>query len=266
MAALHEMFRPVQRSSAPWEVVSQIRDMIARGQLRSGDRLPSERVLAERLDVGRPTVREAMRIMESQGFIRVRPGDGTYLSGPAPSRDTGSPGSHVPPAWGNRLNLFELRAVLEPGLAALAARRATPEQIADMRTTLARQQARVAAGGSGAAEDAAFHFQVAEATGNAALVSLISSLIHLLQETRDQSLQQADRAERSIRENRAVLSAIEERRPRLAMRRMRAHIRSLERLLLAAPPPSAGARSVAAPPQGVAWHAQREVDHVGCHD
>jgi GntR family transcriptional repressor for pyruvate dehydrogenase complex len=102
-----------------------------------------------------------------------------------------------------------------------------------MRRVLEAQEAQVKGGGSGTDEDVAFHELIAEATGNPALVQLMKNIADLLQETRDASLQLDGRPARSVRENQAVLAAIEARSPALAASRMRAHIRSLELVLFA---------------------------------
>jgi GntR family transcriptional repressor for pyruvate dehydrogenase complex len=213
--------------------------MIASGQLKAGDRLPPERDLAKSFGVGRSTLREAVRVLESLGVVDVRPGEGTFLTkGDGPHSQ-----AQLPPAlfskWTTQLNLFELRTVLEPGLAGLAARRATSDHLTRMRGVLEVQAARVQRGESGMDEDVTFHGLIAEATGNPALVHLMGTLTKLLQETRDTSLQRDGRPARSLRENRAILAAIEARNPTLAARGMQAHIQSLERTLfvIELPPP-----------------------------
>ncbi len=226
-------FHAVRKTRASREIVAQIRDMIAGGHLKAEDRLPPERELAQILGVGRSTLREAVRVLESMGLVDVRPGAGTFLA----MRDAPHAQGYLPPdlfsTWTARLHLFELRAVLEPGLAGLAARRATPDKITKMGGVLDAQAARVQCGESGADEDVTFHGLIADATGNPALVHLMETLTSSLQETRDASLQRNGRPGRSLRQNRTILAAIEARNPTLATRRMQAHIRSLERVLFA---------------------------------
>jgi DNA-binding FadR family transcriptional regulator len=95
------------------------------------------------------------------------------------------------------------------------------------------QAAKVQRGESGMDEDVTFHGLIADATGNPALVHLMETLTNSLQEPRDASLQRNGRPARSLRQNRAILAAIEARNSALATRRMQAHIRSLERALFA---------------------------------
>jgi GntR family transcriptional repressor for pyruvate dehydrogenase complex len=205
--------------------------MIAGGHVKAGDRLPPERELAQLFGVGRSTLREAVRVLESLGLVEVRAGEGTFLA----EGDAATTQAQLPPAlfskWTTQVNLFELRTVLEPGLASLAARRATADYLTKMHEALAAQAAQVQRGELGTDEDATFHELIAEATRNPALIHLMQHLARSLRETRDSSLQRDGRPTRSLWENRAILAAIEARKPTLAARRMQAHIRSLERVL-----------------------------------
>lgn len=232
---MHEVksngFRPIRRTRVSEGITEQVRDLIISGRLRPGDRLPAERDLARTLRVGRSVVREAIRAMEFLGIVEVRPGEGTFV---APL-----PGGHGPnpltaslfQTWSTQRMLFEVRRVLEPSLAALAARRATAEQIAQLRTVLGGQVACIREGGTGVNEDTTFHFLIAQATGNHVLLSIVNILMDLLQKTREASLQHADRRGLSLREHWAILEAIEARDPAAAERRMHKHILEIEALV-----------------------------------
>jgi GntR family transcriptional repressor for pyruvate dehydrogenase complex len=76
-------FQPVHKMRAPRAIEVQVRALIAEGKVHPGDRLPSERVLAQALGVGRATLREAIRILEVVGLLNVRPGEGTFVAAPA---------------------------------------------------------------------------------------------------------------------------------------------------------------------------------------
>ena len=226
-------FQAVRRTKASREIVVQVREMIAGGHLKAGNRLPPERELAQLFGVGRCTLREAVRVLESFGLVEVRAGEGMFLTEGKSATTQG----HFPPQlfskWPTQLNLFELRTVLETGLADLAARRATASDITQMRGVLAEQAAKVQRGESGADEDATFHELIAEATRNPALVQLMKHLVRSIRETRGPSLQRNGRPARSLQQNRAILMALEARNPALAARRMQGHIGSLERVLFA---------------------------------
>src|SRR5439155_21117540 len=113
---------PVRRERIPENIVSQIQQRLERGELKPGDQLPSERVLAEQLQVSRPSVREALRSLELLGVTESRPGGGTFMR-------IASPDALLRPLTAltrahDIEDILEVRALLEPALAELAARRA----------------------------------------------------------------------------------------------------------------------------------------------
>jgi len=224
-------FHAVRKSRLPREIVAQFRDMIASGHLKPGDRLPPERELAHSLGVGRCALREAVRVLESLGLVDVRPGEGTFVREDEAARTSGQPSFGFLSTLSAQRNLLEVRRLLGPGLAGLAARRATADDLVKLRGVIEAQGAKVERGESGMDEDAAFRGLIAEATGNPTVVHIMETLSHLLQTTRDASLQRNGCPAQSLRQNRAILEAIEAGNPTLAARRMQAHIRSLERAL-----------------------------------
>jgi GntR family transcriptional repressor for pyruvate dehydrogenase complex len=224
-------FRAIHKIRVSEDIIEQVRDLITSGRLKPGDRLPAEREFAQTLSVSRSAVREAIRALDSLGIVEARPGEGTFVAALSESQGRDAITATLFQAWNTQRNLFEVRQVLEPGLAALAARRAKPEQIEKMRVVLNDQEGKVRAHESYMKEDAAFHYLVAEATGNEILLRVADSLMELLGETRDTSAKIAVRPARSLKQHQAVLGAIEARNPRVAERRMREHIRDIERLV-----------------------------------
>src|SRR5215472_15074118 len=149
--------QPIAGTRIYAEIVRQIRNLINEGKLKSGDKLPPERDLAERFRVSRASVREALRALESMSLIEIRLGEGTFVRG-------GSVDSLVEPLALVILaereaveDLFEARRLLEPPIAELAARRSTKEEIEEMERILDVQGKEVARGGTGLGQDAAFH-------------------------------------------------------------------------------------------------------------
>src|SRR5881396_1311475 len=112
---------PIKSTRIYEEIVRQVKQMIAEGRLKSGDRLPPERDLAEKFVVSRSSVREALRALESLGLVEIRPGEGTFV------REVSVESLIEPLALmmvsqrGALAELFEARRLLEPGIAALAA-------------------------------------------------------------------------------------------------------------------------------------------------
>ena len=240
-------FRTVRKTRVSEDIIEQVRGLIASGRLKPGDRLPAERELAQALSVGRSAVREAIRALESLGVVEARAGEGTFVVAvPAPKGHDPITASFYQ-AWSTQRKLFEVRRVFEPDLAALAAWRATPEQIERMRAILDEQKRKIRAGEYYMKEDAAFHYLVAEATGNEILVRVVDSLMGLLADTRDTARKATARPARSLKQHQAILRAIEARNPLLAERRMRDHIAAIERLVFSSEQQPTGEPDVVAP-------------------
>lgn len=137
-------------------------------ELRPGDRLPPERALAERLDVSRTTVREAMRELEQRRLVERSPGRGTtVLAPPEAARELGS----LDAGGAEHADVAELRLLVEPQIAGLAALRATDTDLVLLEQTLAASHAGLTPAES-LALDVRFHLELAAAARNPLLVSL----------------------------------------------------------------------------------------------
>ena len=244
-------FRVVRKTRVSEEVIGQVRDLITSGRLKIGDRLPAERELAKTLQVGRSTVREAIRALESLGILQARSGEGTFLVSHPDEQKSAPITANAFKSWDNQRKLFEVRMVIEPDLAALAARRASFEQIVKMREILEEQEASVKRGTIDIKADTAFHFLLAEAAGNEILLRMMDSLMNLLHETREASLRTTGRAVSSLKQHKAIVRAIETRDPVAAERRMRDHIRGMEKLVFATQDFTGASEDDAAKPSAV---------------
>ena len=137
---------PIKSTRIYEEIVRQIKAMIAEGRLKSGDRLPPERDLAEKFVVSRTSVREALRALESLGLVEIRPGEGTFVREVSVEALI-EPLALVMASQREAIGeLFEARRLLEPAIAALAAGRATPEEIQEMERILDEQAKEIARG------------------------------------------------------------------------------------------------------------------------
>jgi GntR family transcriptional repressor for pyruvate dehydrogenase complex len=227
---------PVRSTRIYEEIVRQIRMLIADGHLKSGDRLPPERDLAERFRVSRTSVREAMRALESRGLIGIRPGEGAFVR-EVSIEALVEPLALVILAQRETIaDLYEARRLLEPPIAALAARRATPEELAEMTRILDEQAAEVAAGRTGLVQDAAFHSALAHSTHNRAITRIVTTLMDLLAQSREESLSTPGRPVRSHGDHRRVLAAVEDRNARRAEQAMLTHLVGVERLIMGREP------------------------------
>jgi GntR family transcriptional repressor for pyruvate dehydrogenase complex len=223
---------PVKSTRIYEEIVRQIKSMISEGRLKSGDQLPPERDLAEKFLVSRTSVREALRALESVGLIEIRPGEGTFV------REV-SVEALVEPLALVLLSqremigeLFEARRLLEPAIAALAARRATREEVQEMERLLDEQAREIRAGNTGLAQDAAFHAAIGIAAHNRAITRIVHAVMDLLGQSREEAISTPGRPARSHEDHRRILDAIRAGDAGAAERAMLDHVVAVEGLVL----------------------------------
>jgi GntR family transcriptional regulator, transcriptional repressor for pyruvate dehydrogenase complex len=215
---------PVKRSRIYEHIVDQIHALIREGRWAPGDQIPPERELAERFRVSRTSVREALRALEMQGIIESRQGGGTFVR-------TADTEALVPPLAAAILRgqrelteVLEVRELIEPGIARLAARRATAEHIAELEQLLERQRDCIAHGRPFVDEDTAFHYTLARAADNHILLRLHNVILDLLRESRQSYLHVPDRPQMSLRGHEAMLAAVVAHDPEAAYAASLAHI------------------------------------------
>ncbi|MCM2580024.1 FadR/GntR family transcriptional regulator [Streptomyces meridianus] len=218
MPAHDAPFRPVQPVRAYQRVAEQIEDRILGGDLPPGSRLPAERELVNQFAVGRSTVREALRVLQSAGLIRSRPGDplGAEVLGVTPDNLSSALGRLTRSHLSSLGELVQFRMVLDAESNRLAARLHREADLARMAEQIDRMEALIDVGLHAFSEaDALFHQAVAEASRNAllglcaravhdAVVDVIKGRIASSDDTRAWM-------ERSVAHHRQVLAAIRER-------------------------------------------------------
>ena len=223
-----EDFKVIERRRVYQDIVGQIKRLIHEGVLKPGDRLPSERELAERLQVSRSSLREAMRALELQGLVVSRPGAGTFVSTESLDTLISIIADSLAEAREYLNDIFEVRHLLEPQIAALAAERAMPRDMRRMAEALEEQAHQVARGETGVEGDTAFHFAMAQATQNRALLRVVSTISDILSQSRDQSLQTPGRPQRSLASHRDILGTIQRGEVEAARAAMQHHISEVE--------------------------------------
>ncbi len=179
------MYTPVQTNRVFEQIAEQIEKRILSGELRNGDRLPTERELAEQFRVSRTAVREAMKSLAQKGLIDMRPGRGTIVIDGTSRAVRNSLELMMQFGLANRSdNLVEVREILEPEIAALAAIRATEEQIEVLRKCVALMDVHLNDTDAFIMADNAFHQALAMATHNEIILWLVDSIVSLLSEQR----------------------------------------------------------------------------------
>ncbi|CCO06967.1 FadR/GntR family transcriptional regulator [Desulforamulus hydrothermalis] len=169
-------FRPIKTKKIYEEIVEQIKQMIARGELTPGDKLLPERELADRLQVGRSAVREAYRALEAIGVIEIRPGEGTFVRELGTKCMTDIMSLAVSTGKDTLFELLELRKIIETEAAALAAMRRTKEDLKNIKYWLDKMNEDINQGSLGDLSDIKFHYAIAAAAHNSLLMKIMNSI------------------------------------------------------------------------------------------
>jgi len=224
-------FEAIRRNKVYEEVAKQIERLILK-KLQPGDKLPSERELAEMLSVSRSSIRDAIRSLELMGLVEPRQGAGTIVREISAETLVNPLSSLLVRQQQQVSELLDFRKMLEPPLAARAAAHASAEEIAEMEEILRRQDEKVSHGDLAIEEDSDFHYNVAMASGNSVVLKVLDILMDLLRETRERSLQVEGRQQKSQAGHRRILAAIKRHDAEAAKAAMRRHIEDIEEIVL----------------------------------
>ncbi len=226
------IFQPIKTKKIWEEIVEQLKAMITNGELKPGDKLPSERDLAESLNVSRASVREALTTLEAFGILEIKPGEGTFIRQTSDA-ETFAPLTLLLTVEGNpEVQMMEVRRVLETEMAALAAQRATADNLDRIEESLCSMKA---AKNTRTAVDAdlRFHFAIAEATQNTILLRLMNTIAdlmhHSLRSNREKLYSDPPTGQRILREHDAIFQAIRNHDPQVARNAMLEHINNIEK-------------------------------------
>lgn len=204
------------------KVAEQVSKLVKDGVIKAGERLPSERELAEKLGVSRPTIREAMIALEIAGVIEIRTGSGIYIL------EKKNPEIILEDEGVGPFEILETRYILESEACALAASRITDEQITQLKDTIKEMEEEQKQADASEKADMKFHLIIADAAQNSA----ISSIVKWLWELRNRShLSQVfmtrlreEGIHPSINEHKRIVTALEKRDPEKARNAMKMHI------------------------------------------
>jgi GntR family transcriptional repressor for pyruvate dehydrogenase complex len=201
-------------------------------KLKPGDKLPSERELAEMLSVSRSSIRDAIRSLELVGMVEPRQGAGTIVKEVTADVVVNPLTNALKRKEELVGELLDFRRMLEPPLAARAATHASTEDTAEMDEILERQQAKLRLGESTIPEDSEFHYAIALASGNTVVLKVLDIIMDMLRDSRERSLQVEGRPQKSLAGHRRILAAIKRHDAEAAKDAMRRHIEDVEEIVL----------------------------------
>jgi len=222
------LFEPIARQKTYELVAERLLGLISSRRLGPGDPLPSERELVDLYRVGRSSVREALRMLETQGVI-ASGANGSLRVAEFGSTLGSSLGFLLAVEAADYSELFETRRILEGEAAALAASRRTKAQIRAMTRAIEDMDAGLASEEPFITADLRFHLLVARATRNRVLLYLMDAIRMLLHRSLSSSYHIQGSPERAIEMHRLILDAIEAGRPEEARQRMQEHVARVER-------------------------------------
>jgi len=217
----------IQIAKIPGAVASHILEQISEGTLEPGDRLPPQRQLARQLGIGLSSLREALHALEMVGIVEVKRGKGTFITRySTPATAKGLRWALVGPS-GKLGELLEVRGMFETEVAALAAERATEENIHELDRLLSNIREAVSQGDRPLFEelDVRFHVAIAEATQNKMAARLVSILYALVADV----FHEIPYTEEQLESHREVASAIARGDPEAARRAVRALVQAVSR-------------------------------------
>jgi len=220
-----QMYKAVRSSRLYEQIVEQIESSILKGVLKAGDQLPAERELAVRFGVSRTAVREAIKALHEKGLVEAYSGRGTFIT----DGTTRAIRQSLDLAMrigqqDNSIHLEEVREILEPEIAALAATRIEESQLSMMREAIAVMDRQRQDPSAYIEADLDFHLALAEAAANPLILSLIDSIVGLLREQRIRIFEVEGGPDRGQVHHRKILEAIEKRDSVRAREAMRAHL------------------------------------------
>ena len=226
---MDDLFRALNSARLSEQVVEQIEMLIVNGQLKPGDRLPAERELGERFAVSRTVIREATRSLQEKGLVAIRPGVGTFIhDGTSDIMRQSLERMVLIDKQQGLENLMQVREMLEPGIAALAAQKAEPDDIAAMQAAIVVMDGTMDEVEQFIAADHDFHLALAHATRNQLLVYLIDSIVDSLTQQRRRTFQGGkDGPQRGQEYHKRILGTIKNHDSELARNLMMEHLQQV---------------------------------------
>lgn len=223
---------PVRRQSLADDLAQRIKDLIDAEAYAPGARLPTIAAMAQRFGVGHPTLREALKKLETLGAVVVKHGSGVYVGARPNPLFVSNPVHAGVPSKKTLLDLVEARLPIEIETTALAARRATDDDLAHLAALLERAEAHLSDGDVLNATNMSFHTAIARASGNGVLCQLLDALSNLFLDEQRAILDIFGSRQRDHAEHLGILEALRAHDEEQAVALMRAHLEGVRAVLL----------------------------------
>jgi DNA-binding FadR family transcriptional regulator len=226
------MYRKIKyQSRLSHEVANQIKELIRKEKLRPGNKLPNEMQLAELFGVSRPTIREAVKSLVSQNIIEILRGKGTFVS-ETPGIASDPLGLDFLIDDNLHLALIEVRLLIEPGVARLAAERGTPADIGRIGGYIQEMEDIVGRHEVGMGTELEFHRSIAEATENPVIMRIVPIILDAIIKTYRDAPRTSEDHRQALLEHTAVFTAISDHDKEGAYSAMRLHLENSYRRTL----------------------------------
>ncbi|MGQ9629322.1 MAG: FadR/GntR family transcriptional regulator [bacterium] len=224
---------PVKKVSLPDMVIEKLKDSIKRGEYKPGQRLPTEPELSSMLQVGRGSVREALKRLETMGLIRIRHGEGAFVV------DSLDIASFMQPLTTmlildkpQLLELMQAREVIEGGTVRFAAHNATDEEIEELHQLVQKMKEHINNPEEFIKHDLAFHMAIAKASGNSVLSKVLNLIRDLFLEEQKTVVMLPGAAERAYEYHLKIYEAIKERDADKSGKIMLEHLEDIEKAIM----------------------------------
>ena len=229
MAVEMPALSPVERNSLADQVAKKILDLVRTGNLKPGDQLPTERDLAQMLQVSRPSVREAMRGLQILGVVKTRQGGGACISS-LDAADLLGPLQFLITLNAQNVDaLYESRVLIDGGIARMAAVRLSDQDIERLNAIVMVQRNLLNDPLGFRVSDLEFHRTIMEASGNPFLVRVSHSLYVLGMEYRRMATETLGVIQRSVADHEMIVAAFAARDPGAAEKAMQVHMENVHR-------------------------------------
>src|SRR5579871_1616824 len=219
------MYKAIRTARLYEQIVQQIEVSILSGELKPGNQLPSERDLAQQFGVSRTAVREAVKALREKGLVEAYTGRGTFVTNGTSQAIRQSLGLMMKIGQADgAAHLVEVREILEPEIAALAAERAEEQHLSMMREAVSIMDRERRDSDAFIEADLDFHLALAEGADNPVILSLIDSIVGLLREQRMRTFFVEGGPDRGQFHHKRILAAVEKSDPAAARAAMKAHL------------------------------------------